>query len=442
MNGWIMSEADSPETAAEREVSHLRERERALKERGLALDRESRSFEVRASVLDERERELDERRDALDERAAADDTDGSDLVERWPLGDDLAVEFLNRYQELGTHANQNRERGVLLDQELRSKLEPPSAKDQHTLDIERRRYDLRSNELNDAISLTNDGYHTWYNDLLAHVLNDAVWEQDNILDLRLTSVWREEMTSWLRHKVQLMTEGRELNAEFDGLTRSREQLRLDAEMNQVERDKLSMDIDTFQHDLRDWHQGFAASYPIDQRVRRRWVRDIASRTKGVSQLILGTTFELFCAELLEQMGFDEVKWQGGSDDGGVDIWADEVSYSGDVTKLAIQCQFGGEHGSVGRNKVMIFRGNLSMVDRYHRAIVMTFGRIEKDAGRYGFENGVEFWDGQRLCEEMALKKLGLQFVHGPDGHELAIDGEWWDELIARAQAEHEKRKKG
>ena len=435
-----MSDSDGPESAAQSETRHLQDRGQALLERGRALDRESRSFDFRNTALDEREEALGARRAALNERGAAIDRDYGDRTMRWPSGDDRATEYARRHIELSARDDRNRECAELLRVEEQAIVDRAAGDDDpRTFDIEMRKYRLQRDELLDAVAETNDDYLTLHNDLLTHVRDDSVWEMIGVEDAEATAAWREQMAAWMLLEIDLAEDRQRFVADHKELARSRERLRLDHEWNQVERDKLSADIDAFYGDQADWFREFAESYEIDKTVRQRWVRDIGRRAEGAS--VLGTMFELFCVELLEAMGFDDVNWQGGPDDEGVDIWADEVSYSGDVIKLAVQCQFGGNQGSVGRNKVMIFHGNLSAVDRYHRAVVMTFGRIEKGAREFGEKKGVEFWDGQRLCEEMALKKLGLQFAHGPDGHELEIDGEWWDELIARAQAEHEKRKK-
>ena len=436
-----MSDSAGPESAAQSETRHLHDRGQALLERGRALDRESRSFDFRSAALDEREDALGARRAALNERGAVIDRDYGDRTMRWPPGDERATEYARRHIELGVRDDRNRERAERLRAEEQTIVDRAGDDDPRMFDIEMRKYRLQRDELLDAVAETNDDYLALHNDLLAHVRDDSVWDLVEAGDAESTAAWREEMAAWMLLEIDLVEDRQQFVSDHKELARSRERLRLDLEWNQVERDALSADIDAFYGDQADWFREFAESYEIDKTVRQRWVRDIGRRAEGTLSLVLGTMFELFCVELLEAMGFDDVNWQGGPDDEGVDIWADEVSYSGDVIKLAVQCQFGGNQGSVGRNKVMLFHSNLSMADRYHRAVVMTFGRIEKSAREFGEKNDVEFWDGQRLCEEMALKKLGLQFAHGPDGHKLEIDGEWWDELIARAQAEHEKRKK-
>lgn len=437
-----MSDSAGPESAAQSETRHLHDRGQVLLERGRALDRESRSFDFRSAALDEREDALGARRAALNERGAAIDRDYGDRTMRWPPGDERATEYARRHIELGVRDDRNRERAERLRAEEQAIVDRAGDDDPRMFDIEMRKYRLQRDELLDAVAETTNDYLALHNDLLAHVRDDSVWDLVGAGDAESTAAWREEMAAWMLLEIDLVEDRQQFVSDHKELARSRERLQLDVERNQIERDKLSADIDAFYGDQADWFREFAKSYEIDKSVRQRWMRDIGRRTERVTSPVWGTMFELFCAELLEQMGFDEVKWQGGTNDAGVDIWADEASYSSDITKLAVQCKFKGEHGSVGESDVMVFHGKLSMADRYHRAVVMTFGRIEKGAREFGEKNGVEFWDGQRLCEEMALKKLGLQFAHGPSGHELEIDEEWWDELLARAQAEHEKRKKG
>lgn len=125
-----------------------------------------------------------------------------------------------------------------------------------------------------------------------------------------------------------------------------------------------------------------------------------------------------CEDLLKAQRFTEVVRQGGVSDDGVDIWANQISPDASTFRTAIQCKTKGEHGTVGRNDVMVFHGNLSE-NLHHRAIVMTLGRVEPDAMRWGSARDIEFWDGQRLCEIMIVADVGID-LYRDEGENLAV----------------------
>ncbi len=151
---------------------------------------------------------------------------------------------------------------------------------------------------------------------------------------------------------------------------------------------------------------------------------------------------MLCEDLLLAQDFSEVIRQGGGEDGGVDIWANQVGSDSDPLRTAIQCKLKGEHGRVGLKDVILFHGKLSTDHKHHRAIVMTAGGIEEDAADWARTRGVEFWDGFRLFEMMITSGIGFELFHGTDDDLAARPiASYWDDLVRRARAEHENRRK-
>ena len=435
-----------PETEGSAEGEHegLAEHGKALLARKRELEREERSLDVRSETLDAREQELAARRAEIREQEANTNEALLTFVELWPPEDDRRDEFLRQYNQFGELASEVIEQRAALTQERQQTVEPLKDVDSRRYDVESSALNLRTKELNDATRQIEAQYKTWYEDALAHMSDDAAWRQivpDDYYEV--TTKWREQMTVWLRIRLNLTDAVQEWGRELDELNRSKERFFIAVNRYHMEDDELRQEISEFFTALAEQDRAVGAAYPVNEEVRRRWLRDIEHQTKRIPKrvfgLVLGVMFELFCVDLLEAMGFDEVTWQGGADDGGVDIWAKEVSYSGDVLNVAVQCKFKGLNGRVGPNDVVLFHGKLPTAEQYCRKIIMTFGRFEPAAEEQGAKYGVEFWDGQRLCKEMARHKVGLQLVHQEDGRDLAIDGEWWDDLIEQAQAEHDSR---
>ena len=431
------------ESSPENEHKSTAERRRALLERERELEREERSLDVRNETLDTRLEELGARRSEIRELESKADEVLLALVTGWPPEDHRRDEFIRQYSQLAKLVDDIAEQRTALAQERQQTEDQLLGVDAWLYDIESRALNLRTTELNDATRQIESKFGTWYEDVLVHMSDDAAWRQIGVDEYQATAGWREQMAVWLRIRLDLVDSVQEWGRKLDELNRSKERFHIAVNRYYIERDKLRRESEEFFAALAEQNQALGAGYTINDKVRRHWISNIESQTeripKRVLSQVLGIMFEFFCVDLLEAMGFEEVTWQGGANDGGVDIWASEVSYSGDILNVAVQCKFKGKNGRVGPNDVVLFHGKLPIAEQYYRKIVMTFGRIEAEAVEQGAKYGVEFWDGQRLCKEMARHKVGLQLVHEANGHDLAIDGEWWDELIERAQAEHEGR---
>lgn len=438
--------ADLPQetgASAEGEREALAEHGKALIARKRELEREERSLDVRNETLDTREQELAARRAEIREQETKTDEMWQTFAAFWPSEDDRRDDLLRQYNQLGELAGEVIEQRAALTQERQQTVEPLRDVDSRRYDVESSALNLRTKELNDATRRIEAQYKAWYEDALAHMSNDEAWRQIMPDDYEVTAEWREGMMACLRLSLSLINVLQEWERELDELNHSKERFLIAVNRYHLEDDELRQEISEFFTALAEQDRAMGAAYPVNEEVRRRWLRGIERQTKRIPKrafgLVLGVMFELFCVDLLEAMSFDEVKWQGGVDDGGVDIWAKEVSYSGDVLNVAVQCKFKGLNGRVGPNDVVLFHGKLPTAEQYHRKIIMTFGRFEPAAEEQGAKYGVEFWDGQRLCKEMARHRVGLQLVRQEDGHDLAIDGEWWDDLIEQAQAEHNSR---
>lgn len=261
------------------------------------------------------------------------------------------------------------------------------------------------------------------------------------LDIWLSEVadWHSVVVRQLRDVQRWFRDRRTLDARLD---------KLNADVRQWNRDIHGQNaaVERLNAGRIDWvlnaDRHLRQNFEVTEAIRRRLVRAIDSKLSHRNGPVRGLAFEMACEDVLRAHRFAEVVRQGGVDDGGVDIWANQISPDEGTLRTAIQCKIKGEHGMVGRNDVMLFHGNLSE-NLHHRAILVTFGRVEPSAMQWGSARGVEFWDGQRVCEMMIAADVGLDLYRDKrENLAVCLRDAYWDELIARAQVEHEKRKKG
>ena len=109
--------------------------------------------------------------------------------------------------------------------------------------------------------------------------------------------------------------------------------------------------------------------------------------KGIKS---GLEFEAYCAQLLLNSGFDNVKVTQASNDYGVDIIAikDEIKY-------AIQCKFYSEN--VGNSAVQEVCTGRDYYD-CHIGVVMTNAHFTSNAIELARKNRVLLWDHEKLIE--------------------------------------------
>lgn len=258
-------------------------------------------------------------------------------------------------------------------------------------------------------------------------------------------IWLSEAANWhsvvvrqLRDAQRWFRDRRTLDARLD---------KVNADIRQWNRNirEQNADIERLNADRIDWvldaDRHLRQSFKVTDAIRQRLVHAIDSKVSHRDGQVRGLAFEMACEDLLRAHRFAEVVRQGGADDGGVDIWANQISPDEGTLRTAIQCKIKGKRRTVGRNDVMLFHGNLSE-NLHHRAILMTFGRVEPNAMQWGSARGIEFWDGQRVCEMMIVADVGLD-LYRDERENLAVrlHDAYWDELITRAQAEHEKQKR-
>ncbi len=102
----------------------------------------------------------------------------------------------------------------------------------------------------------------------------------------------------------------------------------------------------------------------------------------------GQSFEIWCAELLTDNGFENVRVTKGSGDQGVDILAEK-----DDVRFAIQCKL--YSSPLGNRPVQeVFAGKT--IYNCHVGVVMTNSTFTSGAREAAEKTGVILWDADRL----------------------------------------------
>lgn len=388
----------------------LDERERVLTERGQEIRERQQDLDERARGADERERDLDARRRQLVQQWANIDEQGQVLrdqsskldVSRQDLGR-RHEELENRQQELLEQRRELAERSNdLTEDDIREQTL------RHTM--RRRENDALSAQLSVDIDRYNLDYDGFLEGLEEHI--------------GLEEVWRNEMSMWLSDRQQHNLDANQHN-------RDRRSLRADLDVLVAQRSQIRQEI-----------KAHIGPYVVDEAVRRQMTAEIDQRLwLPNDRMLVGTQFELLCVDVLRAMSF-RVTHEGGADDRGIDIRAEETARSGDVFRYVIQCKYKGKDGTVGRTAIAQLAGDLPSVAEYDKAVFMTAGRFESEAAEHAAQRGISMWDGVWLCQQLIDEEIGFNVGFSTTGYDIQFDNDYWDELLARAKEEHEKRKKG
>ena len=387
----------------------LDERERDLTERGQEIRERQRDLEERTRGADEREKDLDARRRQLVQQWANVDERSQTLRDQSSRLDVSRQDLGRRHEDLG-----NRQQELL--ERMREFIERSPDLTQEDIREQTLGHAMRRRE-NDALSaqlsVDIERYNLDYDDFLGGL-------EEHI---GLEEVWRNEMSTWLsdrqQHNLdvnQRNRDGRSLRADLDVLVAQRSQLRREIKA----------------------HIG---PYVVDEAVRRQLTAKIDQRLwLSNDRMLVGTQFELLCVDVLRAMSF-RVTYEGGTDDRGIDIRAEETARSGEAFRYVIQCKYKGKDGTVGRTAIAQLAGDLPSVAEYDKAVFMTAGRFESEAAEHATQRGISTWDGVWLCQQLIDEEIGFKVGSSTAGYDIQFDNDYWDELLARAQAEHEKRKK-
>ena len=110
----------------------------------------------------------------------------------------------------------------------------------------------------------------------------------------------------------------------------------------------------------------------------------------------GHSFEYFCADVLRQNGYSDVKVTQGSGDQGVDILAER-----DNIKYAIQCKHYSQ--PVGNKAVQEIYTGMRFY-HCHVGIIMTNNYFTQSAKDLAKENGIVLWDREYLLKFLGTKE--------------------------------------
>jgi len=125
------------------------------------------------------------------------------------------------------------------------------------------------------------------------------------------------------------------------------------------------------------------------------------------QSVAPQEFERFCADLLRQLGMEQVEVTGGTSDKGID--GEGYLRIGPLvtTKIAFQCKR--YNGAVSAREVREFQGGIG--SRAEKGIFFTTGYFTdgaRDAARHSMSRPIELIDGDRLVELLEQHEFGLR----------------------------------
>lgn len=132
-------------------------------------------------------------------------------------------------------------------------------------------------------------------------------------------------------------------------------------------------------------------YTTGQKIQNEEPQVISSQFDNMD----GHSFEHFCADVLRQNGYSNVKVTQGSGDQGVDILAER-----DNIKYAIQCKHYSQ--SVGNKAVQEIYTGMRFY-HCHVGIVMTNNYFTQSAKDLAKENGIVLWDRDYLIKFLGSK---------------------------------------
>ena len=129
------------------------------------------------------------------------------------------------------------------------------------------------------------------------------------------------------------------------------------------------------------------------RHKRRW-RTIDAELEAIDQME-GHDFEFWCADLLEDLGFEKVTVTPGSGDQGVDITAEKED-----VKFAFQCKC--YQSDLGNTPIQeIFTGKA--IYKCHVGVVMTNSYFTKSALSAADATGILLWDRDKIADLIASR---------------------------------------
>lgn len=377
----------------------LRERERELDEREGDLRAHDSDHTARGPRT-EQELELDDRRRKLVERWADVDRGGQSLRTQ---SESLDV----RRQDLGTRGDAFlARRNDLADKrrQLNEAHTPVFHASTMTLQGETMTLQEENAALGAQLRADIDQYNLDYDGFLTEL------EQH----VQLEEQWLSEMATWVADRRQHNVDVNQWNVEAH---------RIEADFRVLgsQRAQLMRDI-----------KAFIGPYKVDETVRREMTSEMSHRLwRCEDQRLVGMQFELLCVDVLRAMSF-RVTHEGGTDDRGIDIRAEETARSGEAFRYVIQCKYRGKDKTVGRTAIAQFAGDLPSPAEYDKAVFVTAGRFEEDAAEHAEQRGISLWDGVWLCQQLIDEEVGFDVQFSTAGYDVQFNDAYWDELIERA----------
>jgi restriction system protein len=145
---------------------------------------------------------------------------------------------------------------------------------------------------------------------------------------------------------------------------------------------------------------------LDTEDATDWREQLLARLHGLSP----TAFEEFCLYLLRLFGL-ELTRRGGSGDEGIDGLGTAPLSEVLSATVAVQVKRYDPSSTVGREVVALFQRDASAVGA-ERAILVTLGRFSAPARKAAASATphVDLIDGERLCELMLAKEVGVSLM--------------------------------
>ena len=372
----------------------LDERERELDERQQTIMERQRDLEERNRGADAREQELDERRRQLVQQWAHIDEQGHIFREQSSSLDASRRDLGRRREELN-----NRQ------QELLKRRQELTQEDIREGRMEAVMLGHENEALRTQLSVDIDRYNLDYDSFLVG-LKEHIGRGDS---------WREQMAAWLSDRQQH-------NVDVNQRNQDRRSLGADIDVLMAQHGQLQQDI-----------KAHIGPYIVDESVRADMTGEMGQRLgRHNDRLLVGTQFELLCVDLLRAMAF-HVQHEGGTDDRGIDIRAEETARSGETFRYIIQCKYKGRNSTVGRTAIAQFAGDLPSSAEYDKAVFVTAGRFEADAAEHAEQRGISVWNGVWLCQRLIDEEVGFKVTFSTTGYDIQFDDAYWDELVERAK---------
>lgn len=383
-----------------------------------------------ASVLREREQELDEREDDLHARDRDRDERRQERSEREQELDDRRRKLVERWANVDDGGQSLRAQSESLDlrrQDLGTRRDDFTARENDLADKRRQLDEVHAHALHASI-MTLEEENAALRAQLSADINHYNLKYDGFLTeleqhVQLEGQWLSEMAKWVADRRQ---HNRDVNQ------RNVEKARIVADLRVLSSQRAQL--------MRDIKE-FIGPYKVNETIRREMTTQMnQSLWRSEDQILVGIQFELLCVDVLRAMSF-RVNHEGGTDDRGIDIRAEETARSGEAFRYVIQCKYKGKDGTVGRTVIAQLVGDLPADVKYDKAVVMTAGRFEPEAAEHAAQKGISMWDGVWLCQHLIDEEIGFNVKFSTAGYDIQFDSDYWDDLLKRAKAELEKQKR-